>query len=297
MILYGSSLSPFVRKVLAFAGEKGITLDLEPTGSAPGHPSDAFLEASPLRKMPALRDRDFTLANSSAIIHYLEALQPDPNLIPADPQARGRTIWFDEFADTVLNACGAKMFFNRVVSAPLHGPRGRRTGRSRRRARRAAAAPRLSRPRGSGVRRVSGRREGITLADISIASEFANLAHMGCVRDSRSPCAGLRLCRPDPRTAELCSVDRARDCFHGQAHGLTKTRRAPRGRGTRRHICCGLRASCPSHRSSRRCLASSVIVGRSAALPSEVRPVESSIWPKRNCWRRRASQPVPPCWT
>ena len=36
MILYGSSLSPYVRKVLAYAGEKGIELDLKPTGSAPG---------------------------------------------------------------------------------------------------------------------------------------------------------------------------------------------------------------------------------------------------------------------
>ena len=54
MILYGSSLSPYVRKVLAFAGEKGIELELEPTGF-PNH-SIEFLEASPFRKMPALRD-------------------------------------------------------------------------------------------------------------------------------------------------------------------------------------------------------------------------------------------------
>ena len=32
MIVYGSSLSPFVRKVLAFAAEKGIELELQPTG-------------------------------------------------------------------------------------------------------------------------------------------------------------------------------------------------------------------------------------------------------------------------
>ena len=63
MILYGSSLSPFVRKVLAYAGEKGIELELKPTGSAPGQPSAEFLEASPLRKMPALRDESFTLAD------------------------------------------------------------------------------------------------------------------------------------------------------------------------------------------------------------------------------------------
>ena len=35
MIVYGSSISPFVRKVLAFAGEKGIEIELRPTGRFP----------------------------------------------------------------------------------------------------------------------------------------------------------------------------------------------------------------------------------------------------------------------
>ena len=69
MIVYGSSLSPYVRKVLAFAGEKGIEVELRP-GGIPS-PSAEFSEASPFRKMPALRDGDYTLADSSAIIHYL----------------------------------------------------------------------------------------------------------------------------------------------------------------------------------------------------------------------------------
>ena len=68
--------------------------------------------------MPALLDGDFCLADSSAIIHYLDAKYPEPALIPAEPRARGRTIWFDEFADTILFGCGQKMFFNRVV-API----------------------------------------------------------------------------------------------------------------------------------------------------------------------------------
>src|SRR3569833_3269694 len=119
MIVYGSSLSPYVRKVLAFAAEKGIELDLQPTGLPQF--SEDFLEASPFRKMPALRDGDYTLADSSAIIHYLEAGHPDPVLIPADPKLRGKTIWFDEFADTILVACGAKIFFNRIVAPRFFG--------------------------------------------------------------------------------------------------------------------------------------------------------------------------------
>jgi glutathione S-transferase len=119
MILYGSSLSPFVRKVLGYAGEKGIEIELQPTGF-PSH-SPEYLEASPFRKMPALRDGDYTLADSSAIIHYLEAKHPEPALIPADARLRGKTIWYDEFADTILVACGAKIFFNRIVAPRFLG--------------------------------------------------------------------------------------------------------------------------------------------------------------------------------
>ena len=77
MIVYGSSFSPFVRKVMAFGAEKGIALELKRIGLAS---DDAeFGEASPFRKMPALRDGDFTLADSSAIVVYLEAIRPDPD--------------------------------------------------------------------------------------------------------------------------------------------------------------------------------------------------------------------------
>src|SRR3954471_17092839 len=122
MILYGSSLSPYVRKVLAFAGEKGIELDVQPTGFP--NPGPEFLEASPLRKMPAFRDGDYALADSSAIIHYLEAKHPEPALIPADPKLRGKVIWFEEFADTILVTCGAKIFFNLVVAPKFLGKPG-----------------------------------------------------------------------------------------------------------------------------------------------------------------------------
>jgi glutathione S-transferase len=122
MILYGSSLSPFVRKVLAYAGEKGIELELKP--AAPGDPNPDFRAASPFGKMPAFRDGDYALSDSSAIIHYLEAKYPEPALIPAEPELRGKTIWFEEFADTILVSCGAKIFFNRIVAPRFLGREG-----------------------------------------------------------------------------------------------------------------------------------------------------------------------------
>jgi len=35
MIVFGSSLSPFVRKTLAFATEKGIAVEVKPVGAVP----------------------------------------------------------------------------------------------------------------------------------------------------------------------------------------------------------------------------------------------------------------------
>ena len=184
MIIYGSSLSPFVRKVIAYAAEKAIELQIEPTGVGPGQQSEAFLAASPLRKMPALSDGDYRLADSSAIIHYLEAKVPDPELIPSDPQARGTVIWFDEFADTVLAACGAKMFFNRVV-APLFLKRDGDLEAADR-AQQEELPPILDyleqRVPDAGGFLVGDR---LTLADIAVASPFANLDHLGCEIDAR----------------------------------------------------------------------------------------------------------------
>ena len=183
MMLYGSSLSPFVRKVLVVAAEKGLELDVQPTGVAPGSQSDDFLEASPLRKMPALRDGDYLLADSSAIIHYLEAKYPERPIIPAEPKARGKTIWFEEYADTVMMACGAKIFFNRVV-APifLKIPGDPVLAEA---AERDELPPILNylekvAPEGDGY--LVG--DSLTLADIAIASPFATLGHTGLAVDS-----------------------------------------------------------------------------------------------------------------
>ena len=180
MILYGSTLSPFVRKVMAFAGEKGIELELRPTGFP--NPEPDFCTASPFRKMPALVDGDYCLPDSSAIVHYLEATHPEPALIPAEPRARGRVIWFDEFADTILMACGAKLFFNRIVAPYFLKRPGDEAV--------AAAAERDELPPILDYLEKVVPDEGgylvgerLTLADISVASPIANLGHLGIQLD------------------------------------------------------------------------------------------------------------------
>ena len=201
MQLYGSTMSPFVRKVVAFAAEKGIELELTRVGL--GDPNPAFRAASPFAKMPALVDGDYGLADSSAICHYLETKHPDPALIPADPKLRGRTVWYDEYADTILFDCGRKMFFNRIVAPRFLGREGDLAA--------AEAAERDELPPIldylEGVIPDSGFLVGdvLTLADIAVASPFANFAHCGVKIDAARY----------PRTVAYAEAILARPSFAG----------------------------------------------------------------------------------
>lgn len=187
MIVYGSTLSPYVRKTLAFAAEKGIDVELVAAGMGQG-PAE-FQQASPFGKMPALKDGDFLLSDSTAIITYLEAIKPEPNLIPTEPRARARAIWFEEFADTIAGACVGKVFFNRVV-AKLIGREGDLAV--------ADEGARVDFPKLvdylESVIPASGFlvEDRITLADIAVASPFVNLSHAGCPVDGATHPKTLR---------------------------------------------------------------------------------------------------------
>ncbi len=174
MILYGSSLSPYVRKTLAFAAEKGIELELQPAGMGGGPPE--FKLASPFGKMPGFKDGDFLLCDSTAIITYLEALHPEPNLIPTEPKARARTIWYEEFADTILTAAAGAMFFNRIVSPKFLGKPGDEAAAAK------AETEQLP-PILDYLEQVLPQsgwlvEDRITLADIAVVSAFVNLSHL-----------------------------------------------------------------------------------------------------------------------
>ena len=173
MLLYGSSLSPFVRKVLVFAAEKGIELPVK--GLVVGSEDPEFRAASPFGKMPALRDGDFTVADSSAIVAYLDALHPEPNLIPTKPKARARCVWFEEFADTIVMECGRRIFFNRIVSPMFLGREGDLQAADR--AEREQLPPLLDYLEGQVSESLFLVEDRFTLADIAVASPFLNVIH------------------------------------------------------------------------------------------------------------------------
>lgn len=207
IVIYGSTLSPFVRKATVFALEKGVPFDSQPGGRNAG---PEFAEASPFGKIPALRDGDFTLADSTAIVTYLDVIKPEPNLIPLEAKARARTIFYEEFADTLVCDCAGKIFFTRVV-----GPKfmGIETDPAVADQAERELLPRLVDYLESIVP-ASGYlvEDRFTLADIAVGGSFATLAQGGCaVNPATHPKAAAYLegILARPSFAGLLEKDRA----------------------------------------------------------------------------------------
>ena len=179
MIVHGSSMSPFVRKVMAYAVEKGVAL--ENKQAQLGDKSEAWLAKSPFGKIPAFEDGDYVLADSSAIVQYIEAKHPETPLIPTEAKARGKTIWFDEYADTLFVGQLGMIFFNRIV-APMMGMPQDLAAADKAEADLLPAHLKYL----ESVIPASGFliEDRLTLADIAVASPFANMAHAGVTIDA-----------------------------------------------------------------------------------------------------------------
>ncbi|MEM6474895.1 MAG: glutathione S-transferase family protein [Pseudomonadota bacterium] len=126
LVLYGSPVSPFARKAMAVAIEKGVAFDMESVNimAMP----DWFLEISPMKRIPVLRDRTIgdegvpgTIADSSAICAYIERKHPEPAVYPTDAYALGRALMIEEYADTVLAPAAGLGIFRPIFFSLLQG--------------------------------------------------------------------------------------------------------------------------------------------------------------------------------
>ena len=125
LLIVGSYLSPYVRKVLACLEVKGIPYEVDHI--VPFFGNDAFSKLSPLRRIPVLVDGDLVLTDSSVICEYLQDRQPDPPILPADIRDRARARWLDEFADTRMGDVFIWRLFNQIAIRPsVWGEKGDR---------------------------------------------------------------------------------------------------------------------------------------------------------------------------
>jgi glutathione S-transferase len=87
--LYGVGLSNYYNMVKLTLTEKG--LDFEEVDNAPSQEAD-YKSKSPMGKVPCIETDDGCIAETNAIMSYLEALKPSPALLPTDAYSRGKVI-------------------------------------------------------------------------------------------------------------------------------------------------------------------------------------------------------------
>lgn len=174
-IIHGSALSPFTRKVTLVALEKNISFENQELN--PYSPPPNFEEMSPLKRIPVLQDGDYTLNDSSAISAYLDAAYSgiQNGLLPEDPKSRGYVLWIEEYADTALFEVISEGVFRPIFITQLLGkPIDMATVRD-------TIANRLPIPLDYLEAQISGKNffaeERLTLADIAVYSQLANLEH------------------------------------------------------------------------------------------------------------------------
>lgn len=116
VIIIGSPISPYVRKILAILAIKKIAFEIDPVVAF--YTDERFKKINPLRRIPVLIDGDTTIVDSSVIAAYLEDKCPAPPILPASAADRARARWLEEFADTRMADIFLWKCFNAVVIKP-----------------------------------------------------------------------------------------------------------------------------------------------------------------------------------
>ncbi|MDD7987062.1 glutathione S-transferase family protein [Lentisphaera marina] len=176
--LYGLSVSLYVRKVRFVLELKN--LDYQHIIALPSQ-SPEVLDKSPLGKIPYMTDGDFALSDSTVIVQYLDKKYPHQPILPQEPHSLAKALWFDEYSDTKVSEIISGIFFERF------------------------GAPRfLNREPDEAIikskemqfpvifnyleEQIQGKKflvnECLTLADISLASNFANFFNLGYTIDA-----------------------------------------------------------------------------------------------------------------
>lgn len=105
MKLLYTPMSPFARKVIALAIERGISDQIALELRNPLLEAEALRHDNPLGKVPALvRDDGSVLVDSPVICEFLDQLGDAPPLIPRDGPQRWRVLSAQARADGVMDA-------------------------------------------------------------------------------------------------------------------------------------------------------------------------------------------------
>ena len=116
--LCGFTLSNYYNKVKLALLEKGVPFAEERVH--PSNKTEAMLQATPLGKVPFIRTEHGSLCESQAILDYIEAVHPNPSLLPADPwqaaKVRELIAFIELHLELVARELYPKAFFGGEVS-------------------------------------------------------------------------------------------------------------------------------------------------------------------------------------
>jgi len=125
LIVYCTPVSPFVRKVEAVLAYQGADYDFENINIM--DMPDWFLDISPARRVPVLRDKSIseksaagTIADSSAICAYLDR-KFEAGLYGDSAIDTGRIAWLEEYADTELAQPVGMQLFRPILFPRMAG--------------------------------------------------------------------------------------------------------------------------------------------------------------------------------
>lgn len=107
MKLYFSPASPYVRKVMVVAHEKGVVDRIELLGSAanPVNRDKTIVASNPSGKVPTmLLDDGSAIYDSRVICAYVDAQAASPVLVPTEGNERFAVMTLEALADSILDA-------------------------------------------------------------------------------------------------------------------------------------------------------------------------------------------------
>ena len=108
LTLHGFALSNYYNKVKLALLEKGVPFEEKYCGVQ--QKDEALLAASPLGKIPYLTTEQGCLSESQVILEYLEAVHPEPPLLPRDPFAAAKVRELVTFLDWHLEIAARQLY-------------------------------------------------------------------------------------------------------------------------------------------------------------------------------------------
>jgi glutathione S-transferase len=181
LTVFGAPLSPFVRKVRLCLLERGLDYQLEMV--MPFTPPEWYLQLNPLGRIPAFKDGELCLADSSVICQYLEeAYENTARLYGNNAAQRAQVRWLEKYADYELAPLTTfGVFRNRILKPSSGHPCNEESVQ-------AALNEKLP-PHFDYLERQLGENDyfigsQLSMADIAFACQLINMEHGGEVVDA-----------------------------------------------------------------------------------------------------------------